>query len=114
MSNIRPLNEEVTILGNKLEIVDGKIIFNDKSFELTSGPFSIPVLNLSDDDGVISVTIDPPFVPFKSDGEPVTSKIRDKEKIEALISGFKSGKSFDIEVDDKDGKPQELTFASVG
>lgn len=114
MSSIPTLNEEVEFLGNKLDIVDGKIIFNDKSFELTSGPFTIPVLNLSDNDGILSVTIDPPFVPFKSDGEPVTSTIVDKKKIEALINGFKSGKTFNIEVNDKDGKPQELTFASVG
>lgn len=112
--NMQPLREEVTIMGNQLDVVDGKIIFNDKIFELTSGVFNIPVLKLTDTNGPLEVTVKPPFVPLVSSGKPITSTIEDPVKIKSMIDGFKSGKTFVIEVLDEEGEPQELTFANVG
>jgi hypothetical protein len=100
-------------MGNKVDIVDGKILFNNKTFKIMSGAFDIPVLNLSDDGDVLSVTLKPPYVPFINSGKPRTATLDNIEKIKELISGFESGQTFDIKLVDEDGELTELTFATV-
>jgi hypothetical protein len=112
--NNQLLNEQVELLGNKINIADGALIFNDKKFELSSSGIGIDITDMSMEGEFLSVTIKPPKIWPISDGVPVTALIKDQNKRDELLDKLKKGVDFEFEVINKDGEEKKINFSATG
>ena len=108
------LAEQVELLGNKIDIKDGALIFNDKKFELSSSGIGIAITDLRMEGEFLSVTIKPPKMWPISDGAPVTAVIQDQSKRDDLLTKLNKGIDFEFEVTNKDGEEKKIKFSSSG
>ena len=107
------INEQIELLGNKIGIRDGALIFNDKKFKLSSSGIGIAITDLSMEDEFISVTIKPPKMwPF-SDGIPVTAVITDQKKRDELLTKLKKGVDFEFNVIGEDDEEKTILFSAT-
>ena len=112
--NHHVLNEEVEVLGNKIDVKDGALIFNDKLFKLNGfksvfgveAPIGVDVASVSMDGNFLKIILKHPLT-----GDDIPIVMKDESKRDKLISLLNGGKDFVYKTVDASGKEKKLGFS---
>ena len=108
------LNETVEVLGNKINVKDGALVFNDKTFKLNGfksvlgydTPIGVDVISVSMDSNFLKIVLKHPIT-----GKDIPIVMEDENKRDKLISLLKGGKDFVFKTIDKKGEEKKLGFS---